>query len=278
MSFSVDATGPQPQFRIMPWTPVLIPLHLEWRFFSPSSGPSRSQSIPAQTTFSGPGSRYWSSSRVALSFNDQRRAFECWCSARLQGPEGFFFASSIDTDQRASSSRSALTRRKASASLLWPAGFCFASSLDTTQVHGKPSRTSGLLFHEQPHRRSDTLTDWSKDRCVFLGLCARRMWLIFFALQVCDICKSDRGFVLRVTCVQSRLHILYYRCGGEHLSLYVRTCDCLSYIYLHSASIHTMVSAHVWYIYSLSAFNLWIGLCRRLRACMRSGLLQVWCW
>ena len=34
----------------------------------------------------------------------------------------------------------------------------FAGSLDTTQVHWKPSRTSGLLLHEQPHRRSDALT------------------------------------------------------------------------------------------------------------------------
>jgi len=62
-------------------------------------------------------------------------------------------------DQRASSSRGASTRHQASASLEGRAGFCFASSLDTTQVHRKPSRTSGLLFHEQPHRRSDALTD-----------------------------------------------------------------------------------------------------------------------
>ena len=34
----------------------------------------------------------------------------------------------------------------------------FASSLGTTQVHCKPSRTSGLLLHEQPHRRSDAQT------------------------------------------------------------------------------------------------------------------------
>jgi len=37
--------------------------------------------------------------------------------------------------------------------------------------------------------------------------------------------------MLRVTCVQSRIYILYHRCRGQHLSLYVRTCDCLSYIY-----------------------------------------------
>jgi len=56
------------------------------------------------------------------------------------------------------------------------------------------------------------------------------VWLIHFALPICDICRSDRGLVLRVTCVQSRIYILYHRCRGQHLSLYVRTCDCLSYI------------------------------------------------
>jgi len=76
-----------------------------------------------------------------------------------------------------------------------------------------------------------TLTDWRQDRCVSLRLCARRVWLILFALQICDICRSDRGLVLHVTCVQSRLYILYHRCRGQHLSLYVHTCDCLSYIY-----------------------------------------------
>jgi len=34
----------------------------------------------------------------------------------------------------------------------------FASSLETTQEYYKPSRTSRLLLHEQPHRRSDALT------------------------------------------------------------------------------------------------------------------------
>jgi len=57
------------------------------------------------------------------------------------------------------------------------------------------------------------------------------VWLIFFALQICGICRSDRGLVLRVTCVQSRLYVLHHSCRGQHLSLYVRTCDCLSYIY-----------------------------------------------
>jgi len=56
------------------------------------------------------------------------------------------------------------------------------------------------------------------------------VWLILFALQTCNICRSDRGLVLRATCVHSRLYIVYYRCGGEHLSLYVCTCERLSYI------------------------------------------------
>ena len=66
---------------------------------------------------------------------------------------------------------------------------------------------------------------------VSLGLCARRVWLILFALKICDICRSDRGLGLRVTCVQSRIYILYHWCRGQHLSSYVRICDCLSYIY-----------------------------------------------
>ena len=66
------------------------------------------------------------------------RALIC---ARLQGPEGFFFAGSIDgTQGQCKPSRTS--------------GPVFASS----QVHCKPSRASGLLLHEQPHRRSDTLT------------------------------------------------------------------------------------------------------------------------
>jgi len=65
----------------------------------------------------------------------------------------------------------------------------------------------------------------------FLGLCARRVWLILFALQICDICRSDRGLVVCVTCVQSRLDILYYSCRGEHLSLSVHMIVCHIYIY-----------------------------------------------
>jgi hypothetical protein len=59
-------------------------------------------------------------------------------------------------DQRASSSRAASTRRKASASLQGPAGFCFASSLDTTQVQRKFQGPAGFFFMS---RRSDALTD-----------------------------------------------------------------------------------------------------------------------
>jgi len=114
-----------------------------------------------------------------------------------------------------------------------------------------PSRTSGLLLHEKPHRRSDALTDCNQDRCVSLGLCARRVWLILFALQICDICRSDRGLVLRVTCVQSRLDILYHRCRGKHLSLYVRTCDCLSYIYTVCLSSYNGSSSYMIYLQSV---------------------------
>jgi len=122
---------------------------------------------PAQTTFSVPGSRYCSSSGAVptwrvLSFNNQRRAFERWYSVRLQGPEGFFKSSRAASTRpslqgpagfffasRAYSSRAASTRRKFSASLHGTAGFFFASSLDTAHVQSKPSRTSGLLLHEQ---------------------------------------------------------------------------------------------------------------------------------
>ena len=48
---------------------------------------------------------------------------------------------------------------------------------------------------------------------------------------MCDVCRSGRGLVVRVTCVRSRLYILYYRCGGEHLSLYVHVIVCHIYIY-----------------------------------------------
>jgi len=54
--------------------------------------------------------------------------------------------------------------------------------------------------------------------------------MILFALQVCDICRSNRGLVVRVTCVQSRLYILYYRCGDEHLALYLQVIFCHIYI------------------------------------------------
>jgi len=129
------------------------------------------------------------------------------------------------------------------------------------------------------------------------------VWLILFALQICDICRSDRGLVVCVTCVQSGLYILYYRRGGEHLSL--RERDCFYYIIeqtydvgLHSRRhpnlslyVHLIV-CHI-YIYSLPLFIQWFQFihdistvclhftcesgCVGLRACLRSGLLQVWC-
>jgi len=79
----------------------------------------------------------------------------------------------------------------------------------------------------------------------------RRFGLILFALPVCDICRSDRGLVLRVTCVQSRIYILYHRCRGQHLSLYVRTCDCLSYIYTVCLYSYNGSSSYMIYLQSV---------------------------
>ena len=50
--------------------------------------------------------------------------------------------------------------------------------------------------------------------------------------------------MVRVARVQSRLSILYYRCRGEHLSVYVHEIVC-HIIYIQSASIHTMVPVHL---------------------------------
>jgi len=36
---------------------------------------------------------------------------------------------------------------------------------------------------------------------------------------------------MHVTCMQSRLYFLHYRCGGEHLSSYVHVIVCHIYIY-----------------------------------------------
>jgi len=60
--------------------------------------------------------------------------------------------------------------------------------------------------------------------------------------------------------------------------VFVCTCDRLSYIYIYSVSIHRMVPVHIWCIYSLSAFFTCESGCAGLRACLRSGLLQEWCW
>ena len=107
----------------------------------------------------------------------------------------------------------------------------------------------------------------------FLGLCARRVWLSLFALQICDICRSDKRLVVRVTCVQSRLYILYYRCGGEHLSLYVQVIVCHVYIYSLPLFIQRFQ-----FIYDISTVCLHLTCelgCAGLQACLRSGLLQV---
>jgi len=86
---------------------------------------------------------------------------------------------------------------------------------------------------------------------VSLGLRARRVWLILFTMQICDIYRSDRGMVLRVTCVQSRIYILYHRCRGQHLSLYVRTYDCLSYIYTVCLYSYHGSSSYMMYLQSV---------------------------
>jgi len=72
--------------------------------------------------------------------------------------------------------------------------------------------------------------------------------MILFALQICDICRSDRGLVLRVTCVQSRIYILFHRCRGQHLSLYVRTCYCLSYMYTVCLYSYNASSSYIIYL------------------------------
>jgi len=69
--------------------------------------------------------------------------------ARLQGPEGFFFAGSIDgvQGQRNPSRtsgllflRAASTRRKCTASLQGPVGFFFPSSLTGGRMRGRQMR------------------------------------------------------------------------------------------------------------------------------------------
>jgi len=302
MSFSVEAAGPQP---IMPWPPVPNSLHLEWRFFPPSAGPRRSHlrrrrsqdqahGTAAQAErrrrgacFSSMTNAVRSRADVAQYFKDQRAFFSRAAStrrkfsARLQGPAGFFYAS------RASSLRAASTWCKFSASLQGPAGFFFAISLDTTQVQRKFQGPAGFFFMSSldtmqllptvPHWVTGGRMRWrieEKTDVFFLGLCARRVWLILFALQICDFCRSDRGLVVRFTCVQSRLHILYYRCGGENLCLYVHVIVCHIYIY----SLPLFIP---WFqvIYDISTVCLHFTCesgCGRLRTCLRSGLLQVW--
>ena len=117
--------------------------------FFPSSGPRRSQWRRRRSQDQAHGT---------AAQAERRRHGACFPSM-INAVRSSAVAAQDFKDQRASSSRAALTRRKAGASLEGPAGFCFASSLNTTQVHRKPSRTSGRFLHEQPHRRSDALTD-----------------------------------------------------------------------------------------------------------------------
>jgi len=241
MSFSVKAAGPK---AILPWPPVSTSLHLEWRFFPPIFRPRCSQLRRRRSQDQADGT-------VAQA--DRRRRGACFPSM-INAVHSNADAAQNFKDQKASSSRVASTRRKASASLQRPGSFCFASSLDTTHVHRKPSRTSGLLLHEQPHRRSDALTDWSKDRCVFLWLCARRVWLILFALQICDIFRSDRGLCCALhVCSLDFIFCITGAGASTCLCIYVHVIVC--HIYIPSVSIHTMVPVHIWYIYSLSAFD-----------------------
>ena len=160
--------------------------------FLPSAGLRRSHSI-VSTMFSGLGSRYCSSSGAAptwhvLSFNDQHRAFERCCSARLQGQEGFFFASSINTMQG-------------------QPGFFFASRLDTAQVHQglllreqhrHDARPARLLFREQPRhasspqafkdQRASSSRAASQEVGCADGLNKRKMC---FSRTLCETCLAD---------------------------------------------------------------------------------------
>jgi len=130
-----------------PWSAF----HYTWSDgpFLPSAGPRRSQLRRRRSQ---------DQAHSTAAQVEQRRRGACFPSM-INAVRSSADAAPDFKDQRASSSRAASTRRKACASFQGPAGFCLASSLDTTQIHRKPSRTSGLLLHEQPHRRSDALTD-----------------------------------------------------------------------------------------------------------------------
>ena len=90
------------------------------------------------------------------------------------------------------------------------------------------------------------------------------------------MCRSDRGLVVRVTCVQSKLYILYYRCGGEHLSSYVHVIVCR--IYTYSLPLFIQWFQFIYHVSTVCLhFTCKSGYVGGLRACLRSGLLQVWC-
>jgi len=240
--------GPNPSYR-----DLLSPLHYTWNegSFLTSSGPWRSQlrRQRSQDQAHGTTARAEQRQRGACfpsMINAVRSSADVRKTSRTRGI--------LLGGQHQRDARTAQAFKEQRASV-------FASSLDTTQVHCKPSRTSRLLLHEQPHRRSDVrtsdaLTDWNQNRCVSLGLCARSVWLILFALQICDICRSDRRLVLRVTCVESRIYILYHRCRVQHLSLYVRTCDYLSYIY--TVLLYSYNGSSSYMIYLQSVCNLFV--------------------
>jgi len=79
-------------------------------------------------------------------------------------------------------------------------------------------------------------------------------------------CPSLRLANMQYMQVRQRVGGARYMCADEtlHFVLQVRgrapvfvyTCDCLPYIYIQSASMHTMVPVHISYVYSLSAFYL----------------------
>jgi len=176
-----------------------------------------------------------------LSFNDKCRAFERSFGTRLQGPEGFIFASSFNTTQvqrkpsRTSGlhSRAASTRRKLSASLQGPAGFFFTSSLDRTQVlHTVPQQEVGGAD----------------------GLKKRRMCFCRTLHETC-VADSLHPANMRYLQVEQRVggarymyavYTLYFVLQVRGLApSFICSTDCLSYIHVQSASIHTMVPVHI---------------------------------
>ena len=245
MSFSVEATGPQPHFRIMPWTLALIPLHLEWRFFPPIFRPRRSQLHRWRSQDQAHGN---------AAQSDWRWRDTC-CPSMINAVRSNADAAQDFKDQRTSSSRVASTRRKASASLQGPAGFCFASrrkfiaSLQGPADFFFTSSLTGGWMRWRIEAKTDVffydsvrdVCGWFSSPCKY-AIFAGRAEGLCCALQVCSLvfifCITGAG---ASTCLCMYLHVI------------------VCHIYIPSVSIHTMVPVHIWYIYSLSAFYLWIG-------------------